>query len=197
MSIAVAAGDIERVSVPEHSQDQREHLWRVFDAACDGLYRFILIRVGGNRDVADDVVQQTCYLAAKHRSPPTDDDGCEAWLRGIARNLVRNHWRRRKRNKGYLNIQDVEVSRQLAEDMETHPLPPDVVSREESRTQLMLAITELRATDQFLIFAFYFEARSQARIAKELQTTVKSIETRLYRARQRLRTALRDPERMD
>ena len=79
--------------------------------------------------------------------------------------------------------------------MESRPLPPDVVARKELGHQLLLAVTALPASEQQLVFAFYFEGRSQAEIASDLGVTVKSIETRLYRTRQRLRTILRDVER--
>ncbi len=199
MDIAIAAARIEPTADESRLclDGNKNHVWRVFDACSDGLYRFILFRVGGNRNSAEDLLQQTCTAAAGNNRSPTDDGACEAWLRGIARNLVRLHWRQNGRNNGRIPIEDAELSRQLAEDMDARPLPPDVLAKRETVDQLMLAVTSLPAADQQLIFAFYFEGRPQADIAKELGTTVKSIETKLYRARNRLREVLRRPERTD
>ena len=167
----------------------------VFDRSADALYRFVLVRVGGNRDVADDLLQQTCCEAARHPRPPDGRDECEAWLRGIARNLVRRHWRNRKREADVIPLEDAALANRLADDLEARPLPPDVLIQRESVAQLLLAITSLSAADQSLIFDYYFEQRPQAVIARELGVTEKSVESRLYRVRGRLRAALRNPEK--
>ncbi len=159
---------------------------------CDGLRRFILVRVGGDSHVADDLLQQTCCIAAGRSSMPRQADECEAWLRGVARNLIRRRWRELKRMGRHIPIADGTLGRQLAEDMESRPLPPEVLLREESSTQLMLAVTSLPSADQQIIFAFYFEGRSQADIADDLNVTAKSVEARLYRVRGRLRTILKN-----
>jgi RNA polymerase sigma-70 factor (ECF subfamily) len=168
----------------------------VFRSTSDALYRFILVRVHGQRDVADELLQQTCHEAARSWRMPRSDTECEAWLRGIARNLIRRHWRRVKKRRSHLSLTDPALSRQLVEDMESRPLPEDAMIKEESGRELLLAVTSLPASDQRFVFAFYFEGRSQADIAEELGVSVKSVETRLYRVRDRLRAALRNNERM-
>lgn len=160
------------------------------EQCCDGLRRFILVRVGGDPHIADDLLQQTFCIASGRSSMPEQADECEAWLRGVARNLIRRRWRDLKRMGRHIPIVDGTLARQLAEDMETRPLPPDVLLREESSTQLKLAITSLPSADQHILFAFYFEGRSQAEIADDMKVTAKSVETRLYRVRIRLRTIL-------
>jgi RNA polymerase sigma-70 factor (ECF subfamily) len=195
VEVANPAVSAEALMASPKDCDKQDRLRRVFRHCGDGLYRFILVRVGGDRNVADDLLQQTCHEAARHRRMPDDDTECEAWLHGIARNLIRRHWRQNGRSGNHVTVEDARLSQQLVEDMESHPLPPDAVARKELGHQLLLAVTALPASDQHLVFAFYFEGRSQAEIASELGVTVKSIETRLYRTRQRLRTILRDGER--
>jgi RNA polymerase sigma-70 factor (ECF subfamily) len=126
---------------------------------------------------------------------PTDDTECEPWLYGIARNLVRKHWRQNGRNGRVVPLEDADVAGRLAQNMESRPLPPDAAAQAESAQQLLLAVTALPASEQKLVFAFYFEGRPQSDIASDLGVTPKTIETRLYRARQRLRASLRDAER--
>ena len=184
--LAETAGDMRTASTA------RGGVWRVFNGACDGLYRFILVRVGGDCSVADDLLQQMCCVAAGHRRPPSEPEACEAWLRGIARNLIRKHWRDARRHGRHLPIEDAAISSRLAEDLDERPLPSEVLARQELKEQLLLAVTALPSADQGLIFAFYFEGRSQAEIAAESSVSVKSVEARLYRARTRLRETLRD-----
>jgi RNA polymerase sigma-70 factor (ECF subfamily) len=169
-------------------------LTRAFQRCADGLYRFILIRAGGDRDTADDLLQQVCVEAAKCRRIFPNDGECEAFLFGIARNLVRKHWRR-MRGKGIaLPAHDSDMGTALAEQMEAGPLPPETLTQRESVTQLMLAITALTPADQYLVRAFYFDGRPQVEIAAEIGLTPKGVESRLYRVRTRLRAMLREQE---
>ncbi len=198
MSLVAGVPQLARTAEDMHDATAaRGGVWRVFNDACDGLYRFILVRVGGDRSAADDLLQQMCCVAAGHRRPPDGSEACEAWLRGIARNLVRKHWREARRRGRHLPVEDAAISSRLAEDLEARPLPPEMMARRELREQLLLAVTALPAADQTLIFAFYFEGRSQVQIAAETNVSVKSLEARLYRARNRLRAALRDFGRTD
>lgn len=175
--------------------DPHERLRRVFSNVADGLYRFILVRVGGHRATAEDLLAEACCVAVQNTNLPEGNAACEAWLFGVARNLVRKHWRRIKQRPGHVSIDDAAGSRQLVEAMESHTLPVDVLTQKESVTRMMAAITSLPATDQRLVFDYYFDGRAQDAIAKELGVTAKSIETKLYRIRGRLRAILRDPER--
>jgi RNA polymerase sigma-70 factor (ECF subfamily) len=181
--------------VLDKARDRREVLEQVFERGRDALYRFILVRTGMDRDASDDLLQQTCYEAARHPSPPRSPDDCEAWLRGIARNLVRRRWRTLRRAGKRVPMEDPEEGGRLADALESGPLPEQVLIRKETIEQLMLAVTSLPAADQELVFAFYFHGRSQADLAGELGVSEKAVESRLYRARSRLRTILRSPER--
>ncbi len=100
-----------------------------------------------------------------------------------------------KRKRRHIRLEDAALAQQLVEGMESQPAPADVLMQEESARQMLLAVTSLPAPDQQLVFAFYFEGRSQADIAKELGLSAKSVETRLYRVRNRLRAILRNIER--
>lgn len=174
--------------------DRSGRLQRVLRRASDSLYRFILVRVGGKRDVADDLLQQTCCVAVGHRGLPKTDEACLAWLHGVARNVLRRHWR----HKGKLTEATVEhsgASRKLVESMETESMPVDELIRDETVTLLLGAISSLSEPNQQLIFDYYFDGRSQADIAGELGVPVKGVEAKLYRLRSQLREVLRGQER--
>lgn len=177
----------------ESADDRRNRLQDAFSSCCDGLYRFILVRVGGQRDAADDLLQQTCFVAAgKSRLP--DGDECEAWLFGIARNLVRKHWRTQKVRGKTLPLLDAEPGAALLDAMESGPLPAEVLESDEAATRLLAAVTALSADDQRLVFAFYFQGRPHTDIAEETGASAKGVETRLYRIRRRLRALLCEPQ---
>lgn len=195
MELANPVIAVESIVSYDETNEPHNRLRRIFLKGGDALYRYILVRVGGDSHLADDLLQQTCHEAARGRRLPDDDNECEAWLRGIARNLLRRHWRQRKRTQGHVPLENAVLAGQLVADMESHPLPADGMIRDEAAGQLMLAVTSLPAEEQRLIFAFYFEGRSQADIAQETAQSAKSVETRLYRVRHRLRAILRNIER--
>lgn len=195
VEIASQAIGVDTIAFVQPSTDPQDRLRRVFQKTGDALYRFILVRVHGDRHAADELLQQTCHEAARHRRMPKDDTECEAWMRGIARNLIRRHWRRTRKRRELRSLEDVSAARQLAEDMESRPLPPDALIREESARQMLLAVTLLPAADQQIVLAFYFEGRSQSDIADTLGVSIKSVETKLYRVRHRLRAILHNMKR--
>jgi len=196
VEIAANVEHWDQVAAPPLESDAADRLTRVFRSVCDGLYRFILVRVHGDRETADELLQQTCHEAAKSQAMPTDVDECQAWLHGVARNLIRRHWRKANRSRVIEAADGSEAARQLAEAMESGPLPPEVLDRKETAQQILLAVTALPAESQRLVFAVYFEDRCQADVAHELGMTEKSVEMRLYRIRERLRTTLKDIDRL-
>ena len=132
MEIAMAALPLEQDDAGRETGQTQVNLRLSFEACCGGLYRFILVRVGGERHAADELLQQVCCVAIDHRRPPNDPAACEPWFRGIAVNLIRKHWRIVKRSNGHLRIDVNHQGGQLAEDMESRPLPPDVLARQEA-----------------------------------------------------------------
>ncbi len=145
--------------------------------------------------MTDDLVQQTCYEAAQSTRLPSDDGECQAWLFGIARNLIRKHWQRHKREALFSPERNARAAEALVRNMEDSCPPVESITREESATQLLWAITTLPASDQGLIFDVYFGHRDRASIARELGTTMKSLEGKLYRIRHRLRQKLKGDEK--
>lgn len=170
---------------------ESEPLERSFVRCADGLYRFLAVRTGGDSALADDLIQQVWLKAqASRRHVPAGE--VEFWLRGIARNLVRSHWRAHRRGLLHLPLADPRLAADLAQRLETQDLPDDALQQREVCDQLLLAITELPAADQQLIVAHYFEGRTHAELAEGLGCGERAIEGRLYRARQALRRTLRE-----
>lgn len=179
----------------ERAQSRPQVLRQILAVSLDSLFRFLMARLAGDRAAAEDLLQQTCVQAAKHRSPPSSADECEAWLRGIARNLVRHYWRDRKRDSRLQPLQNPAIAASLADRLEQPPVQQSWAGDEQSKQQLLLAVTSLGTADQQLIYWRYFDARTLADIAGDLRVTVKSVESRLYRVRSRLRETLRQTGR--
>lgn len=161
---------------------------RVFQLVGPSLYRYIAVRLG-DADLADDFMQQL-WLQGSRQSGRVPADQLEFWLRAIARNLIRTHWRRKARRPAHVPVPDAALAADAARRLVSEELPIRELERKEIRDQLLLAITALPAAEQELIVGHYFDQLSHAQLAARVGTTERAIEGRLYRARQTLRTQL-------
>lgn len=176
------------------SASERARLEAAFSRHRPALYRYVVVRAGGDDHLADDLLQQLWLQASGNGAALVPDAELEFWLRGIARNLVRAYWRQARHRPAYLPIADAELGAELAERLATEELPPEVLERKEMRDQLLLALTALPSWDQELIVGHYFEGRPHAELAAATGLSVRAIEGRLYRARRSLQQRLRRAE---
>jgi RNA polymerase sigma-70 factor, ECF subfamily len=154
-----------------------EFAWRaLYDEAFAGLYAYVLWRCGGLCDRADEVVQETWLTAVRRLRAFNPSAGSFAsWLRGIAANVLRNHFRREKRRTRH-----------------TQPLEGEPLAVEESREQserIAEALGSLPAHYEAVLRMKYLEGRSVADIAVERGESAKAIESQLTRAREAFRQA--------
>ena len=71
------------------------------------LRRYVHRRVG-DRDTTDEIVQEVS-LRAMEGNGPDDADGFLAWCYGIARHVIGLEWRRRRRARAQLTLEDPSV----------------------------------------------------------------------------------------
>lgn len=163
---------------------------------CDALYRYIFYRIGSDSSAAEEVLQQTVEVALSHAGLPSTKAEQEGWLRGVAKNLIRRHWRVSKRDAitqpASTNGNGSALLTAISDEMR----PDSKAMKRESIDQLMLAVSDLAMDDQWLLYEFYRHGRTRSQIAKSLGVTEKSVQSRLYRLRLRLREKLDAPEGM-
>jgi RNA polymerase sigma factor (sigma-70 family) len=171
---------------------ERAGLGPALDRYGASLYRYVVVRAGGDTHLADDLMQQLWLRATSNGGASVPDDEVEFWLRGIARNLLRAHWRQARQRPAHLPVADPAVASRLAERMAGEDLPPQILERREVRDQLLLAVTALPSQEQELIIGHYFHGRSLADLAETTGLTARAVEGRLYRARRSLEQRLRE-----
>lgn len=101
------------------------------------------------------------------------------WLYGIARNVTRNAHRsarRRQRLNGKVTSMPIEHE----------PGPEAIVVRHHEHEALLEALSALRPADQEILRLHTWEELSSAQIAEVMDLTVRAVDTRLSRARQKL-----------
>ncbi len=180
------------LAVPyDQTAEPRDVLEAEYDRCAPALYRFFLVRTGGNADLASDLMQQVWLQAlASGRAVPPEQ--LPHWLRAIGKNLLNTHWRRIARRPAHVPLPDPDLAVQVADRLESERIPPDELARREVRDQLLLAVVELDPPEQELLVEHYFAGASYDELADRHGCTRRAIEGRLYRARTQLRARLRD-----
>lgn len=139
----------------------------------------------------EDLVQETFVRVFRHRERYRPESKFSTWLFTIAVNLCRNHAaRRRRRPTVSLDDGGEDGARQRREAVSLDAGPHERVDHAERVAAVRAAIGALPADLRTAVLLFEYEHLSHAEIATIESTTPKAIETRLYRARQRLRKSL-------
>jgi RNA polymerase sigma-70 factor (ECF subfamily) len=150
--------------------------WRtLYEDAFAGLYGYALWRCGGLRDRADDVAQDT-WLTAVRRLKAFDPERGDfaSWLRGIASNLLRNHFRKERRGG------PIQVLDGLA-------VVNDSAAERDRAEHVAVALAALPDHYEAVLRAKYLDGRAVAEIASATDSTEKAVESLLTRARQAFR----------
>jgi RNA polymerase sigma-70 factor (ECF subfamily) len=155
------------------------------------LYHYLLRSLQNEEDAAD-VAQETFVRVFQNRRKFDPSQKFSTWLYAIAANLVRDRYRWRSRHpQSSLEVGDSQRRESLKETLLAgDPTPDQTLQREERAYAIRQAVSALsEELRQPLILAVYQEL-PQAEIASILKCSVKAVETRIYRARQQLRSVL-------
>ncbi len=104
------------------------------------------------------------------------------WLTAIARNTALT---RAKQIKHSLSINEMNT-----ETVSLAPGPEEILLRQEQDTALKNALDRLSRKERELFYRKYYYMQSTAQIARELTTTERAVEGKLYRIKKKLRKAL-------
>jgi RNA polymerase sigma-70 factor (ECF subfamily) len=158
-----------------------EHEWlSIYRQTVHPLYGYVARRTGGNRELTEDVVQESYLRALNTWNLKKTPDSPLAWLKRVARNVLIDYLRRRKWETGFGLNPGANPGFRTSED--------DVRSRE-----LFLAMASLGGKKARIIEAFYYEGLSAREIAREMDISERAVEGRLNRARRSLRSLLPNP----
>ena len=160
------------------------------EAALEALYqrylpsvwRYVYAQLRGDQHAAEDVVSET-FLAAIPGLKKLDPDGgsLHAWLMGIARHKLGDHWRR---------------ARRLREDPHAHPEdmgpceagdPQEALESAESNARVAKAMTGLPDEQRLALEWKYLDGLTVRQMADRIGRTDKAVEALLYRARRSFR----------
>jgi RNA polymerase sigma-70 factor (ECF subfamily) len=156
------------------------------DAAFDELMRRykqpvvnFVYRVLGNAADADDVAQEVFVRVYRNLDTYRPETKFSTWLFALARNAAIDHLRWQRRHP--------------TEPLDDVPEPAAVSRETETREiggQIAAAVAKLPEDQRTALLLAEYHGQSYAEIAAVMRCSEKSVELRLYRAKQTLRTSL-------
>jgi RNA polymerase sigma-70 factor (ECF subfamily) len=141
-----------------------------------------------NEADALDLAQETFVRLYRHRDRYRPGARFTTWMFQIALNLARDHARKHRRRR----TDSLEAAPPAAiAGLAAPGSAPDVSARRaEEIAAVRAAIAALPEELREVLILFEYEDKSHAEIAEIIDTSPKAVETRLYRARDKLRASL-------
>jgi RNA polymerase sigma-70 factor (ECF subfamily) len=146
------------------------------------LRRVLRCRIG-NRHEVDDLMQEIALAVFRQNAKPIDAGRIAPWLYRLAVRQAINFHRREGRKSTPKPTAELEVVDRAGD-------PLDWLLASEMRTAMQAAISRLPIRDREILMLKYTEDWSYRQLASHLGVQEKTIEYRLLKARQRLRSLI-------
>jgi RNA polymerase sigma-70 factor (ECF subfamily) len=150
------------------------------------LRRVVAARVGEPQAV-DEVMQEVALAAVEQRSPVRNPARAAVWLYRLA---VRHVLLYRRRTGRQRSLVDRYAARMAPSEVDGSGSPLLWLLHDERQQLVQAGISQLPPRDAELLIFKYAEGLGAREIAERLGVAVATIETRLHRARSRLRAEL-------
>jgi len=159
------------------------------------LFRFCLYRVGRNRHLCEEVVQETLCRAIGelHKYDPVRSQGdIFPWLTGLARNEIHRVLAKERAAASLeaLWLRMDEELRAVYAGLERESFDDDLLRREETRQMVNATMSQLPPHYREALEAKYVAGRSVRDMADAWKVSEKSVESQLTRARKAFRATL-------
>ena len=163
----------------------------LYEGYRDRLLRFVIVRVGGDAGVAEDIVQEAFAAALISLSGFRSKSTPYTWLCSIAQHKIVDHYRRQP-----LERRATDISLDYLADGESDEATASCIEKslehQETRDMIRRALQDLPATYSDVIRYKYFDGLSVNEIGSEIGRTPKAVEGLLARARRALSSTLHE-----
>ncbi|OLB80565.1 MAG: RNA polymerase subunit sigma [Actinobacteria bacterium 13_2_20CM_2_71_6] len=162
--------------------DDAELLRAMFAEHGDALYAHALRLASGDRQRAEDLVQETLLRAWRHPEALNPDRGSvRAWLFTTARNLAIDSWRRRSVRVG-----------EVVTDVLPEALTDDETDRTVEAWLIAEALARLSAVHREVLVECFYQGRSVAEASARLGVPPGTVKSRTHYALRSLRLVLEE-----
>lgn len=143
------------------------------------------LRFTGDRSDAQDVSQEIFLRIYGNLHRFNGKSKFSTWLYRISYNLCIDWTRKHRRDRHTAGFED--IGQEIAD---SRAGPEDAYLEAQRRRELQNAINGLKEKYRNILILFYFQGLAYETIGEILKIPVKTVETRLYRARKQLRSEL-------
>jgi RNA polymerase sigma-70 factor (ECF subfamily) len=158
----------------------------IFDRYGRPVISFIYDMVG-QRDLAEELTQETFVRAFKNLKSLRDDTKLSTWLFGIAKNVARESLRYKHRETDKVAIEDDRVI-----EMSDGRLPPDRELLDKELSGVITSALDSLDEDKRMVFTLkIFQQRSYEEIAEITGFSIPKLKTDLHRARAEMRRRIK------
>jgi len=152
----------------------------------DAVYRQ-LIRACGNREDAEDVLVEALLKAYRNLGQLRDSDAFRSWLAQIGRRVC---WQLKQRD-AMLPIIQLSAMESEGAELQSVDEAPDVSTAKRQMKQLLLdAVNSLPGPERSVYESRDLEELSGEETAAKLEISLAAMKSRLFRAREKVRTYL-------
>jgi RNA polymerase sigma-70 factor (ECF subfamily) len=162
-----------------------ERAWQAwYEESYGRLAAYVAWRCAGLIDLRAEILQET-WLTAVRRIRVFDPERSSFanWLRGIASQLLLNHFRRQARRQRWRPLRNGQALRASTTD--------SAAEQQEIAECVAATLSDLAERYEAVLRAKYLDAQSVEQIAQAWKETPKAVESLLTRARQAFREAYR------
>lgn len=154
------------------------------------LYRFVL-RLCGETNVAEDLVQETCFKAWRKLSSFQAERSFKSWIFTIARNTTFDYLKKKKAIPFSTIDQQSQIEEPFQDGIEDErPLPPELLERSDRAQVLEHALRELPEKTRTILLLHEGEDLTFQEIAETVKEPLNTVKSRYRRAILSLRTSV-------
>ena len=174
---------MSRTGLPRIAEEQGRALVNLYDEALPAVYGYLKPRCG-DAGLAEDLAAETFLAACDAIDHERGAEVTIAWLIGVARHKLVDHWRREARRERYLQAV-IDLAEPVDDPWEAH-VDAATVER---------VLASLSAVNRLALTLRYLDGLSVPSVAELLGRTVAATDQLLARARTSFRQHYGDVER--
>jgi RNA polymerase sigma factor (sigma-70 family) len=168
------SGDFELLQAWQAGDDRSGE--QLFRRNYQAVLRFFHNKAGAQ---AHDLVQRTFLACLEARERIREGASFRAFLFGIARHVLFDHYRLARRDRDHLEFETVSV-----EDL--RPTPSSVIAQAREVELLMRALRKIPLEGQMILEMYYWEGMGAREIGEVMAMPEPTVRTKIRRARLRL-----------
>jgi RNA polymerase sigma-70 factor (ECF subfamily) len=151
-----------------------------YDRALPRVYGYFFYRCGGSAPIAEDLTQETFLAAVVELKKGKRVRQPSAWIYGIARHKLLDHYRREQRSNRQVILDST------LDEVEEEPVAPDDRA---GRERAIAALSAVTASQRAALVLCYVDGYSVPEAARLLGKSVEGVESLLARGRQTFKRA--------